>query len=1104
MSGGEHGDAGATSTGVHARSDFASGTVLGGRYRIESILGIGGMGIVYRATDLALDVPVALKLLRPELAHRQDAFERFRQELLLARQVSSSRVVRIHDLAQHDGRWLISMDLIEGESLDRHLDREAPLPIDNALRIARQIAEGLAAAHARDVIHRDLKPANILLDGDGNAYISDFGVARSLATSGQTRTGSVVGTPDYLSPEQARGEPADARSDLYALGLMLYEMLSGKPPFATGTMAEVLAQRMLQTPLPVTRERADAPAWVARLLDRLLRSQPAHRFQSAAEVIAAIDRREVPRRWYRDVLRPHLRTWLAIAASALLAAGVLGWWQMRERPPVVVASAPLDRLLVLPIAHREGADARIAGLSAHLRDALAAVPGFAVVDRERTQQALRQLDPDGSGNVDATSLRRVGAAQRVLQLELLDDHGRWRAEAKLFAAGQPMRQLSGTVAGDPAAALQAWAARVDTAQALGLQAGAIDLALPRQRAALDAYGAGLQATARGKLAESLRQFATATTLAPSYAAAWLAEAESALMIGEQDKAADALEQGQRAATAAPRSLRGRLAAQRALIEGDAPAAVAQWRALLAATPDDTDAELNLGRARGAGGDFPAAVADLQKLAARDGNDPRVWYELGKFSILSGKAQRAVDDYLVRALVQFKRSRDLYGQAETVNALGIGYGRLGQTADAAEQYRKAVELRRVLGNRRGEATSLRNLGNALSLTGKFDEAATYLDQARILHAQLGDREGLAAVENEIGLLAEERGDYPQALQAFRRALKAWQDVDDPLGVAQAQNDIGFAQYQLGNYNDAQVYLQQAAADYTRIGDQTGQIRAQQDLGLLDIARGRWNQARQRLQHSLASAEQQQMPEEAAVSRRHLAELELQQGNLQAAIEQATRAEASFRQREDPRGASDAGLLRVDAMLAAHADAAASTALDALAPALAESSSEQRAIAQVLRAELAERRGDRNASAAALRQARQLSASSGIRQLQLRIALVEMRITHAAAKSLDDATATLGNTGLRLQWLELAMVQSLASHDDASATTAYNEARELLRNGDAVNAHALHRLGASARAAKGDVAGARAAQARADEALAKLRAAMPQSLRGGFDAAGRPSQ
>ena len=258
----------ATATGLYAHNDFAPGSVLADRFRIESILGVGGMGVVYRATDQALGVPVALKLLRPELMHRADAFERFRQELLLARQVSSPHVVRIHDLARHDGQWLISMDYVEGESLDRRLDRDGPLPVEDALRITRQLAEGLGAAHAKGVIHRDLKPSNVLLDGEGNAYISDFGVARSLATSGMTQSGTVVGTPDYLSPEQARGEPVDARSDLYALGLILYEMLAGKPPFAGGTVSEILAQRMMRTPAPVSDVRPETPAWTARLLRR--------------------------------------------------------------------------------------------------------------------------------------------------------------------------------------------------------------------------------------------------------------------------------------------------------------------------------------------------------------------------------------------------------------------------------------------------------------------------------------------------------------------------------------------------------------------------------------------------------------------------------------------------------------------------------------------------------------------------------------------------------------------------------------------------------------------------------------------------------------------
>jgi len=1094
---GEGGDSDATATGLHAHSDVPAGSVLGERYRIESILGVGGMGVVYRATDLALGVPVALKLLRPELAHRADAFERFRQELLLARQVSNPHVVRIHDLARHDQRWLISMDLVDGESLDARLDRDGPLPIDVAVRIARQVAEGLAAAHAKGVVHRDLKPANILLDTQGNAYISDFGVARSLATSGNTRTGTVVGTPDYLAPEQARGDRADARSDLYALGLILHEMLAGQPPFAGGTVAEVLAQRMLRTPADVTTQRSNTPRWLARLVARLLRTQPAHRLQSAEDVIAAIDRREVPRQW-SDVFRLHRTAWLATAAVVLIALGAGAWWHWRAHLPILVPSPALDRLLVAPIAAGGAPVERVAGLSAHLRDALASIPGYAVVDADRTLQALRQLDPDGNAAIDAAALRRVAGARRVLQPMLRREHDRWRVLATLDAAGQPLRRIDGPPAADPIGAVQAWLSQASTAASLGVAGKPLDLALPATTGALDAYGAALLAREHGRLADALRGFEAATAAAPGYAIAWLAQAETALMIGEQNDASDAIEQGQRVAAHAPVPLRQRFAAVRAGIDGDAPAAIEHWRALVAETPDDTDAALELARARGAGGDFAAAVKELHALSQRDGNDPRVWFELGKFSILSGNAQRAVDDYLVRALVQFKRSRDLFGQGETVNALGIGYGRLGQSEDAAEQYRKAVQLRHAVGNIRGEATSLRNLGNAIALTGKFDEAAADLEQARALHARLGDRDGLAAVENDLGVLAEERGDYPQALQAFQRSLKAWQDVGDPMGSAQALNDIGFAQYQLGAYNDAQVYLQQAAAAYDKLGDDTGKVRSDQDLGLLAIARGRWNEARQRLQRSLATAEQQQMPEEAAVSRRHLAELELREGHLQAAIEQSTKSQASFEQRDDPRGASDAGLLHVEALLAAHALPEADAALAALGSALAQAPSEQRAIAQVLRAELALQRGDRSQALQRVREAQKLAAGSGIRQLLVRIGLMQAQASGRLDPALDDATATLGHVGLRLRWLELAMSQALAGKNFASAAKLYDEAATLLRGGDSIEAPTLHALGAAARSGQGDAAGARAAQARADETRSALAASVPPGLRKGFDA------
>ena len=172
-------DPGATVTGLFAAAELRVGELVAGRFRVEELIGLGGMGVVYRAHDEQLHVPVALKLLRPELASRPDAFTRFRQELLLARQVSSPHVVRIHDIVAHEGRWLISMDFVAGGSLERLLDERGALAVEDATRIARQLALGLAAAHARNVVHRDLKPANVLITDALDAYITDFGIARS-------------------------------------------------------------------------------------------------------------------------------------------------------------------------------------------------------------------------------------------------------------------------------------------------------------------------------------------------------------------------------------------------------------------------------------------------------------------------------------------------------------------------------------------------------------------------------------------------------------------------------------------------------------------------------------------------------------------------------------------------------------------------------------------------------------------------------------------------------------------------------------------------------------------------------------------------------------
>ncbi|MGH8082643.1 MAG: tetratricopeptide repeat protein, partial [Lysobacter sp.] len=381
------------------------------------------------------------------------------------------------------------------------------------------------------------------------------------------------------------------------------------------------------------------------------------------------------------------------------------------------------------------------------------------------------------------------------------------------------------------------------------------------------------------------------------------------------------------------------------------------------------------------------------------------------------------------------------------------------------------------------------------TGQFDQAQRNLLQARELHTALDDRHGLAAVENELGLLAEERGDYPGAMAAFRRALSAWQQAGDAGGTAQALNDIGFAQYQLGTYDDAEAYLVQSREAYSKLDDETGRIRTLQNLGQLAAARGQWAQARERLQSSLDDALSKQMMEEAAVSRRNLAELELMQGRIGAALLQIDQADALFRQRGDARGQVDVGLLRSQALLRANAQDQARKALDALSPQVAAASSEQRGIAALLRAQLAQHAGDRDGERRALGDAQRDAKQSGVRLLQLQVALLAGGT--ALDPNLDAQTAALGHAGLRLQWVLARMRAALAQGDARLALRVYRDAQPLLRRGDSIEAGALHDLAAQAQRSAGDADAAGSSDREALAAKQRVREQLPAPLRAGYD-------
>ncbi len=266
-----------------------SSTVLSGRYRLESKLGSGGMSTVYLALDEVLDRPVAVKLLHREISEEADQLERFRREARAAARLSHPNLVGVIDAGEDDGRPYIVFEYIEGRTLKRRIQEEGGLPVDEAVAYAIEIGRGLTAAHARKLVHRDVKPQNVLIDPAGRAKVTDFGIARSLEQKGMTATGRVLGTTDYVSPEQAMGEDVDERSDVYSLGVVLYEMLTGDVPFQAETQVGV-AMKHVNEPMPdVQVKRAGVSAALASVVDRATTKDQRDRYGSVAEMVRDLE-----------------------------------------------------------------------------------------------------------------------------------------------------------------------------------------------------------------------------------------------------------------------------------------------------------------------------------------------------------------------------------------------------------------------------------------------------------------------------------------------------------------------------------------------------------------------------------------------------------------------------------------------------------------------------------------------------------------------------------------------------------------------------------------------------------------------------------------------
>jgi eukaryotic-like serine/threonine-protein kinase len=398
------------------------------RYTFERELGRGGMATVYLAQDLKHDRPVALKVLHPEFAASLGP-ERFLREIRLTARLRHPHILPVHDSGEAAGQLWYTMPYVDGESLRQRVTRERQLPLEDALRIACEVAEALDYAHRHGIVHRDIKPENILLE-DGHAVVADFGVARAIEGAGGdrlTETGLAVGTPSYMSPEQASAERVlDGRSDIYALGCVLYEMLAGEPPF-TGPSAQAVIAKRLVEPVPHLGTVRDLPTGLEQVVTRALARAPADRFQNAAEFAEALGRQPA-----RPSRRARPLALLGLAAVAAVAAVGGGLLLLRSGQEAAAPAAPVSErtaIAVLPFQNlsAEGPHTYFAGgLHDELLTQLSKVAALKVISRTSVmgyagvRAPLRQIASElGVGSVVEGSVQVVGGRLRV-NVQLID------------------------------------------------------------------------------------------------------------------------------------------------------------------------------------------------------------------------------------------------------------------------------------------------------------------------------------------------------------------------------------------------------------------------------------------------------------------------------------------------------------------------------------------------------------------------------------------------------------------------------------------------------------------------------------------------------------
>jgi len=691
--------------------ELTAGATFARRYQIIEDLGKGGMGRVYKVFDTEVQEKMALKLLHPDIARDERTIERFRNELKLARGISHRNVCRMYDLGREEGTYYITMEYISGEDLKSLIHRIGALPVGKAVSIGKQISEGLSEAHRLGVVHRDLKPGNIMIDREGNARIMDFGIARSLAARGITGAGVMIGTPEYMSPEQVDGKEADPRSDIYSLGIILFEMLTGRLPFEGDTPLSVAVKQKSERPPDPRSINAQIPEELGRIILKCLEKAKEKRYQSADEVLTVLARSEksLPTTSQPLPVRKTLTSkqitvqftlkkaiWPVIIAVAIVAGAIALWKFLPHK------TGPKRAIAVIGFTNRTG-DQSLEYLQEAIPNllitSLEQSGHFQVTSWERLKDLLRQSGKDAAAVSDEEAGFDICKKEGIDALVLgsyIKAGETFATDVKVLDVGTKKLLRTASAKGDGVSSvLKTQIDEISRTISRGLGPVTAKMEIAPSKIAelttnsMEAYNYFL----RGRddyekfyFADARKFLEKAVSLDPTFAVAYLYLGKVGSELFDTKATTEAYEMAKKYSEKASEKERLYIEAGYAsAVERNTEKRLRLLEELTKKYPQEKEFHSDLGLVYDGRGRYPEAIGEYEKALTLDPNFGPALNQAGYAYAAGGE--------LEKALQYFKRYAAANpGQANPIDSMAELYFRQGKFEEAKTKYNEALEIR----------------------------------------------------------------------------------------------------------------------------------------------------------------------------------------------------------------------------------------------------------------------------------------------------------------------------------------------------------------------------------------------------------------------------